>query len=81
MVFMAAVLDRVQNVHKISVDGGLTWATHASSLADRRAWTSPSDTTSGQTTTGSMETSMVRIYDKAVTNEERLSWLAATPRG
>ena len=25
-VFVAAVLDRAQNVHKISVDGGQTWA-------------------------------------------------------
>ena len=28
-VFVAAVLDRAQNVHKISVDGGQTWATVA----------------------------------------------------
>ncbi len=26
-VFVAAVLDRAQNIHKISVDGGLNWAT------------------------------------------------------
>ncbi len=76
-VFVAAVLDRAQNVHKISVDGGLTWAT---AKPPTLPITSTKDLTIGYDIGpnnywfhGSIDE--VRIYDKALTDDE-VAWIA-----
>jgi len=76
-VFVAAVLDRAQNVHKISVDGGLTWATAVPPAGDI---ISTKDLTIGYDIGpnnywfhGNIDD--VRIYDKALTNDE-IAWIA-----
>ncbi|RPJ37677.1 MAG: LamG domain-containing protein, partial [Planctomycetaceae bacterium] len=76
-VFVAAVLDRAQNVHKISVDGGLTWAT---AKPPTLPITSTKDLTIGYDLGpnnywfhGNIDE--VRIYDKALTNDE-VAWIA-----
>jgi hypothetical protein len=76
-VFAAGVLDRAQNVHKISVDGGLTWATAtppAGPIAPATDLAIGWDI--GQNNYwfhGTIDE--VRLYDKALTDEE-IAWLA-----
>jgi hypothetical protein len=76
-VFAAGVLDRAQNVHKISVDGGLTWATAtppAGPIAPATDLAIGWDI--GQNNYwfhGTIDE--VRLYDTALTDEE-IAWLA-----
>ncbi len=76
-VFVAGVLDRDQNVHRISIDGGLTWATAtppAGVIAPGTDLTIGWDI--GQNNYwfhGTIDE--VRIYDKALSDEE-VAWLA-----